>query len=706
MIENFFNSLIPTIQHFGIFGYWLIFLIFFVDAIVFIGLFIPGTLLAIFFGALTAKGIFRLGDLMFFISIGLFFGDILSFYLGKKGTDYFKNENQILNYSHIEKGEAFFEKHGSKSILIAKFIGFVRPLAPFIAGLSKMKTRRFLFLNIVGIIIWTVVNVSIGYFFGQAFSLIKIWTSRAEFFIAILITFLGFFYFLKWLIFKKGKNFWNIFGLLIKNIWEAFLESRFSKNFHARYPKISEWLDNRTDSKKFSGLPLTILSLSGIYLLIQLFHLIYLLFNSQSLIYTDNSFESLMHSLRSAVFIKIFMVITYLGQAEIIIALAAGFSLFLFFYRKRKYIFPLWLGLSGSILSGMLLKTLIHRPRPLESFYLENSFSFPSMHAILSVSFFGFLAYFFIRNQKSWNKKINHVFGCLFIVIMISFSRIYLGVHYLSDVWAGITLGSLFLIIGIGFLEWRIYGEEIIDPPPFSSALKIIIGLIIIGELIFFSSFVYHSKSKINFNHFKETLPGITTNNILRSFDELELSRYCESLDGQQQEPLNLIISATDDEEIKKTFKKLNWLEPDHPGIDSIAKNLKAAALNKNYPEAPIAPSFWQTEVNDFSFEKPTAKNSVRQRHHLKIWRTNFKTPNGKKIYVGVVGLDLGVNWWAIHKIDPNIDSEREYLFNEMKNKKILAGWSKQDFVKPALGKKKLSGPFFTDGKIYIMDLR
>ena len=86
--------------------------------------------------------------------------------------------------------------------------------------------------------------------------------------------------------------------------------------------------------------------------------------------------------------------------------------------------------------------------------YLEKSFSFPSGHATIAVAFYGFIIYFLIKNVKSWNRKINIFFTGFILIILIGFSRLYLGVHFVSDVWAGYLIGAIWLIIGIGFTEF------------------------------------------------------------------------------------------------------------------------------------------------------------------------------------------------------------------------------------------------------------
>ncbi|MEK7627601.1 MAG: DedA family protein [Patescibacteria group bacterium] len=141
---EFINSFLSTIQHLGIFGYWAILLISLLESLAFIGVMIPGATIIVFAGFLSAQGYLDFGDLILFAAIGAMLGDSLSYYLGIKGIKFFRSENKFLKLSHLEKGERFFRKHGNKSIFLGRFIGPIRPIIPFIAGLSRMNKWSFL----------------------------------------------------------------------------------------------------------------------------------------------------------------------------------------------------------------------------------------------------------------------------------------------------------------------------------------------------------------------------------------------------------------------------------------------------------------------------------------------------------------------------------------------------------------------------------
>jgi len=142
---SFINHILPTFAHLGLWGYWLVLLVSLLESLVLAGEIVPGAALVIFAGFLSAQGFLDIGDLIWFAAIGAILGDGLSFYLGTKGTHFFRSENKFLKVAHLERGESFFHKHGSKSIFLGRFVGPLRPIIPFIAGLSKMDKKKILF---------------------------------------------------------------------------------------------------------------------------------------------------------------------------------------------------------------------------------------------------------------------------------------------------------------------------------------------------------------------------------------------------------------------------------------------------------------------------------------------------------------------------------------------------------------------------------
>ncbi len=175
---EFINSFLPAIKNLGNWGYGIVLLISLTETLPLLGLILPGAILVGFFGFLSAQGYLDIGILILFAAIGAILGDGIGYYLGTKGVRFFRNENKILKLSHLKTGEEFFQKHGDKSVLLGRFIGPLRPIVPFVAGLSRMNVRTFLFWNVIGGILWSVTFLLLGYFFGNAVPAIETWSTK------------------------------------------------------------------------------------------------------------------------------------------------------------------------------------------------------------------------------------------------------------------------------------------------------------------------------------------------------------------------------------------------------------------------------------------------------------------------------------------------------------------------------------------------
>jgi membrane-associated phospholipid phosphatase len=147
----------------------------------------------------------------------------------------------------------------------------------------------------------------------------------------------------------------------------------------------------------------------------------------------------------------IFSMITFLGNALII---SAGTCLLGFWFAKRKcwnQLIFLFLTVGGGALFNLILKQIFLRPRPVfpQAFLVDSGYSFPSGHTMISLVFYGAVAFLVLLTlKKRWNKFFV-VLGFILISALIGFSRLYLGVHYLTDVLAGWAAGGLWLTVCI-----------------------------------------------------------------------------------------------------------------------------------------------------------------------------------------------------------------------------------------------------------------
>lgn len=172
-IKHFFDLLVhfdldKLVQEYGQLLYVLFFLIVFVETGVIIFPFLPGDSLLFIAGALAARGGLSLSILIPLLVAAAFLGDNLNYYVGDRiGPRAFRGDFKLLKRKYLDQTQAFYAKHGGKTIILARFVPIVRTFAPFVAGVGTMAYRTFAAYCIVGAVLWVVSMSVLGYLFGN-----------------------------------------------------------------------------------------------------------------------------------------------------------------------------------------------------------------------------------------------------------------------------------------------------------------------------------------------------------------------------------------------------------------------------------------------------------------------------------------------------------------------------------------------------------
>ena len=161
--------LTEIVRDYGLLTYGILFLIIFAETGFVVTPFLPGDSLLFAAGAIAA-----IGDLNVLVVLGILMiaavgGDTVNYWIGHYfGQKIVGNPKiRFINQSHIDKTEAFYEKHGGKTIILARFMPIVRTFAPFVAGVGSMNYSRFISYNVIGGVVWVTLFTLAGYFFGN-----------------------------------------------------------------------------------------------------------------------------------------------------------------------------------------------------------------------------------------------------------------------------------------------------------------------------------------------------------------------------------------------------------------------------------------------------------------------------------------------------------------------------------------------------------
>jgi membrane-associated protein len=153
------------------YGAWtnaILFMIVFCETGLVVTPFLPGDSLLFTAGALASLGTLNVWVLFLLLSLAAILGDTANYWIGKMiGPRAFDGTVRFLKQEHLRRTEAFYEKHGKKTIILARFVPIVRTFAPFVAGVGSMRYGTFIAYNVIGGVAWVAICVFSGYFFGN-----------------------------------------------------------------------------------------------------------------------------------------------------------------------------------------------------------------------------------------------------------------------------------------------------------------------------------------------------------------------------------------------------------------------------------------------------------------------------------------------------------------------------------------------------------
>ncbi|MCR4334253.1 MAG: bifunctional DedA family/phosphatase PAP2 family protein [Patescibacteria group bacterium] len=393
-------------------GYWIVFVVSVLEATPVVGSFIPGHTIVFFSGFLAKLGILKLLPLMFFVSLGAICGDIIGYKLGKKyGYSFLEKYGHrfFIKKNYIEKIKEIMHMHSGKALILSRFNPIARPFTPYLAGAGGVHIKKFWIFNILGGISWAVSSIIIGYVFGASYEIVSRYVGRFIF-IAIVLSILiiwGYKYinnrrhiFARYHLFTLGINIASLY------VFFKMLDDSFSEK--SVFAQLDVWFN----------LKMTVIQTP---------------FLTEMMFFVTNYFSPLN--------ITIFTII--------IVAVLA--------YKKIWDNFFLFISSIGaSAVMVTFVKYLVERTRPENALYLDTGYSFPSGHAVFSIVFFCLL--FYILQSHTKRKFAREIIGLvsIFSFLIIGFSRVYLNVHWFSDVIGGFSLG-LFIVSGLILARKIIY---------------------------------------------------------------------------------------------------------------------------------------------------------------------------------------------------------------------------------------------------------
>lgn len=697
------GSLLPAPAHFYVTGYWIAFFAALVETTIGIGLIIPGSTIILILGALSARGSFDAYDLIWFAATGAILGDNINYYWGRKYASRWQQHGfGLLKSSQIEKSKYFINRYGATSIFLGRLISGIKEVIPLAAGSVKISYGSFVIWNILGTIIWSCTWIFVGHFCSQLINATELWLSRAGLFIPFSIIVCFILYILNRLIIFKGRQTFSLIILACHFLKMSVMKNKHVSAWMKKHPQLITFLLARMNRTTFTGFPLSIFIVAFIYVCALFAGVVEDFINSESIVAADLRMANVFYLFRNDAITTVFTWITLFGKLQIILLFMITTIAMLWLWHKKHYIIPLLISVTGSLSFTYLGKLAFSRARPALSIYSESTFSFPSGHACIAIALYGFIGYLLICFTRNWHARVNIFFVTLIVIVLIGISRVYLGVHYISDIWSGYLLGTIWLIIAISLSEWFRHNQKSTDSVQISDKRRLSSFPIIFFALLFYSFFA------LNYHPVKTIAPQETKVNIAK-IEEIfttEQSKYTESVIGKKQEPLNFIFIAKDDRSLISILQQAGWSLTDNADIPSFIQAIKALIYRMPHPTGPISPSFWSAQIQDIAFRKIEDVNWLKNGRHIRIWQTKYTTLDGNNIYLGMTNSDNGFKWGVIPAINPDLDTERERLYSDLEQTGKIKHTLRLQLVKPLLGYNFAGDPFFSDGKLYVVSVQ
>jgi len=437
MQPSWIDSLLAWIAAHPVLAGGAVFAIAFCDAVIILGAIVPALPLMIAVGVLIGMGEISGPYAVACAALGAFCGDGLSYWVGRRWGDRLRGVWPFSRYPQLlERGELLFRRNAFKSILVARYVGAIRPFVPAIAGMAKMPLARYAQPSAVASLSWAVLFLLPGWALGQAYDAVAAVAGRLFVVVALLGVMLG----LVWAIVLYGYR-WSAARM---DGWLARL-LRWSQ----RHPHLlGRYWNDLFDPRRRESVPLAMLALMLLLLGWGWFVLLMVVVGHGEPLSLDLAVHQLMLALRNPLADYPMAALASLGDWQVLLpAIAAGMGYLC--WRRRWMAAAHWLAaLAFGLALTKLLGTTVDVVRPPAA---SSGFGFPSVSVTMATITFGFFAVLISRELPGRTRVWPYLVSGI-VVTIIGFARLYLGAHWLSDVIGGMLFGIFWLLVlGIAY---------------------------------------------------------------------------------------------------------------------------------------------------------------------------------------------------------------------------------------------------------------
>ncbi|SOD53107.1 membrane protein DedA, SNARE-associated domain [Pseudoxanthomonas wuyuanensis] len=455
MNSSWFDNLLAWISAHPVAAGAVIFAIAFCDAVIVLGTLVPALPLMFAVGVLIGLGELSGPYALLCAAVGAFAGDATSFWVGHRWGPQLRSHWPFSKYPQLlGRGELLFRRNALKSILIARYVGPIRPFVPAVAGMLRMPLRRYVPASGFAALSWAALFLLPGWMLGHAYDAVAAVAGRLGLVLGLLLIVLA----LAWAM------------VLYTYRWFAAhadaLLARALRWSHA-HPVLGRYSEALFDPRRRESVPLALLAILLLAIVWVWFAFLVLVIGHGEPLTIDLAVHELMLALRNPLADYPLAAVASLGDEQVLTPAALLVLLYLA-WRKRWMAAAHWLAaLAFGLALTAWLGASVDIPKPPS---VSSGFGFPSIAVTMATITFGFFAVLIARElpgrTRVWPYLVSGV-----VVALIGFARIYLGAHWLSDVIGGMLFGIVWLLIlGIAYrrrmvrsfwikpLAWLFYG--------------------------------------------------------------------------------------------------------------------------------------------------------------------------------------------------------------------------------------------------------
>ncbi len=598
-----------------------VFLVAFSESLAVIGMIVPGVVMMFAAGALVGAGAVEFQSIYWWAVAGAVLGDGLSFWVGHHYKQHlcsmwpFSKHPQML-----DKGTRFFQRWGGKSVALGRFFGPVRAVIPLVAGMMEMPLLRFLTANILSALGWALAYLLPGIVIGVSLDI----ASEVALHLLVLgvVVIAGL-----WLLLWLAKLLFLLFQPVAVRLVRWLLNFSHGETLPRRLAAALADPNHKEARGLAFMAALLLLMIFAITLIASL------LFGFHGFGPIDHAVHETLMALRSPAADSIMVFITMLGDNWVLI----GLSIVVLLLLLRQHPATAWHWLAAvafAFIVVFLLKHGLRVPRPEET--AAAGWSFPSGHTLKSTVIYGFLALLLTTPLQASGRMAVYA-GAIALVALIGFSRLYLGVHWFSDVVAGWTIGVLWVTI-LG-LAWRHHPHPALKTKMLTSAVAV--WLVIAGSW----HLMQRDQAQLALYQPQHEVIVVDTQGWLQG---APLPQWRETLFAGR-DPLGLRFSG-DIKRVEQLLQQHAW---------SLAKPFRALDLMQNLipqqraPELPAAP-----KLHDGREPALTMTRVIDNRYLvLRLWLSHFEVA-GCRIWLGNLTEQRERSLAGILRIPDSVGSE------------------------------------------------